>query len=112
MGVCPDSIVQPNREKDALCETPSVRESKIRLPLLLFPFPSQYLFTIGHMMFLAFDDGSPIFKQRSSMRRSTGHRIHPCPPTRLSRRIVGHFILLQGPDGSGGNVTEPNNDVT
>jgi len=42
-------------------------------PLLLSPFPSQYLFTIGHVMCLAFDDGSPIFKQRSSMRRSTGH---------------------------------------
>jgi len=55
-------------------------------------FPSRYLFTIGHMRLLAFDDGPPIFRQRSSVHRRTG-LLSEGGPTRPSRCCVGHSSI-------------------
>ena len=86
-----------SRTRGGTPKHPTRRPKSQMSPLLPSPFPSQYLFTIGHVMSLAFDDGSPIFKQRSSMRRSTGHALAMGPATRLSRGIVGSSNLVHGP---------------
>lgn len=38
----------------------------IRVSLIFFTFPSRYLFTIGHKIYLALEDGPPIFRLSST----------------------------------------------
>jgi hypothetical protein len=59
----------------------------------LFTFPSRYLFTIDHKIYLALEGGPPRFRQGSTcpaLLEKTNIRSAPLSHTRLSRPVVSH----------------------